>query len=299
MSSLNTPILFLLFNRPEQSRITFQRIREQRPAFLFIAADGPRTNHPDDERLCNQVRSEVLAMIDWDCKVKTRFREQNLGCGAAVSDAISWFFTEVESGIILEDDCLPIPFFFTYAEQMLKKYADVGHVMHISGNNFLTGMEAITDVFFSKYPHSWGWATWRNRWSLYTFQIPGNADFRLNEFDFLTDEEKSYWRDIFAKTNSGIINTWDYQWFHTIWRNKGVCLIPRNNLVVNIGFEGNATHTLTGDKRFDSLRTGEFKLHIFPSHQEADAAFDHCFFDTFLKGPSGLRTFLQKLRNWI
>jgi len=296
MDPLSTPVLFLIFNRPEQSRITFQRIREQRPAFLFIAADGPRAHNPEDVQKCQTVRDEVLAMIDWQCEVKTLFREQNLGCGVAVSQAISWFFEQVEYGIILEDDCLPVPFFFSYAQAMLKKYGPMGHVMHISGNNFLTGMETATDVFFSKYPHSWGWATWRDRWSLYTFHIPGAPDFQLSQFEFLTQEEKAYWRDIFTKTNTGLINTWDYQWFHTIWRYDGICLIPGNNLVVNIGFQHNATHTLTGDNRFDKLRTGEFDLKRFPSGEESNESFDHRFFDKFLKKPSRLHSLIQKLK---
>jgi hypothetical protein len=116
-----TPILFLIFNRPDLTHIVFNRIREVKPKYLFVAADGPREDHPEDQRKCEEARTKVLNSIDWDCEVKTLFRDKNLGCGLAVSQAITWFFGHVEEGIILEDDTLPSISFFQFCQELLKK----------------------------------------------------------------------------------------------------------------------------------------------------------------------------------
>ena len=296
MNKFETPILFLIFNRPDLVEIAFQRIKEVKPSFLFIAADGPRKNHAEDLIKCEQTRNIVLSMIDWECEVKTLFRNENLGCGIAVSSAITWFFTHVEEGIILEDDCLPLPFFFQYARTLLKKYSNAGHIMHISGNNFLTGMNIPYDIFFSKYPHSWGWATWRNRWSRYTYDFhDSEIDFSLGRYDFLNSKSRKYWLDAFNKTKTGMIDTWDYQWFYTIWKNNGICVIPKYNLTINIGFQHSATHTKTQDNRFNSLATQDFSLNRFPPSEEINVDFDETFFDTYLKEPFSLKVFLKKL----
>ena len=99
---LKTPILFLIFNRLDTTKIVFEEIKKQKPKQLFIAADGPRANKENENIVCKEVRNYVLKNIDWNCEIKTLFRERNLGCGKAVSEAISWFFDNVEQGIILK-----------------------------------------------------------------------------------------------------------------------------------------------------------------------------------------------------
>ena len=117
-----TPVLFLIFNRPDLSQQVFERIREIKPKQLFVAADGPRATHPDDAQKCADARRVTLNIIDWECEVKTLFRDENLGCGLAVSQAITWFFEQVEMGIILEDDCYPDLSFFRFCEKLLDYY---------------------------------------------------------------------------------------------------------------------------------------------------------------------------------
>lgn len=101
---VQSPILFLVFNRPDVTALVFNEIKKAKPKKLYVAADGAR----DIKELnkCNIVR-EIATNIDWDCELITLFREKNLGCKYAVSSAISWFFENEEQGIILEDDCLP------------------------------------------------------------------------------------------------------------------------------------------------------------------------------------------------
>lgn len=300
MSRLDTPILFVIFNRPDFTKITFSRIREARPKRIFIAADGPRKNRPDDIEKCRTTRELVLSMIDWDCEVKTLFRDTNLGCGTAVSGAIDWFFEHVEEGIILEDDCLPIPFFFTFAHTMLERYRNDARIMHISGNNFVTSITTTDDILFSNYTHSWGWATWRRSWKLYDFNLTDLEEtFEKNQFKFLDKEARNYWLSVLRNTKAGGNDIWDYQWIYTTWRNGGVSIIPKWNLVTNIGFGENSTHTSQDDGRFSSIITKEFDLVSFPNKIEANEKFDNQFFKIFLKEKGKLDRIFNKLRKWL
>ena len=129
---LNTAVLFLVFNRPDTTRQVFEAIRKAKPPRLYVAADGPREDHPGEDEKVREIRDYVMNNIDWDCEIKTLFRDKNLGCKYAVSGAITWFFENEEMGIILEDDCLPSQSFFWYCEELLKKYKDIDTIMHIN-----------------------------------------------------------------------------------------------------------------------------------------------------------------------
>jgi hypothetical protein len=167
-----TPILYLIFNRPDLTKITFPSICTVKPKKLFIAADGPRIDNQNDELNCKLVREFVLSKIDWDCEIHTLFREKNLGCGKAVSSAISWFFNHVDKGIILEDDCLPNESFFFFSQNLLIKYENNPRINHISGFNFQLGYQHDkNDYFFSNYTLIWGWATWKRSWINYDFDM--------------------------------------------------------------------------------------------------------------------------------
>jgi hypothetical protein len=166
-SNFDTPILFLIFNRPDTTQKVFNEIRKIKPRQLFVAADGPREDHPEDKEKCEQTR-KIIDQVDWDCEVKTLFRDKNLGCKHAVSGAINWFFKNVEQGIILEDDCLPDQSFFGFCQELLNKYKNNKQIFNISGNNFQDGMwRGDGSYYFSKYFHCWGWATWADRWQNY------------------------------------------------------------------------------------------------------------------------------------
>ena len=136
MNTFSTPILFLIFNRPDVTKCVFEEIRKQKPQYLYLAADGPRANKPGEYEKCILAREVVLEGIDWNCELKTLYRDENLGCGKAVSEAITWFFEHVEEGIILEDDCLPNNSFFTFCSELLDRFRTTDKIMHISGNNF-------------------------------------------------------------------------------------------------------------------------------------------------------------------
>jgi len=259
---LDTPILFLIFNRPETTTLVFEQIRIAKPKHLFIAADGPSADKHNEELNCELVRKLVLDGIDWPCEVRTLFRIQNLGCGKAVSEAITWFFEHVEQGIILEDDCLPSQDFFRFCSDMLSRYKDKDEIMEVTGTNILQGkLEQTNDsYYFSSYGSIWGWATWRRAWKHY--------DFDMLDFDVMKGEmllrlksrlDIKNWMHSFFNVYQKEIDTWDYQWVYTLWKNKGICIVPTENLILNIGFGLDATHTL-GNNNFSYLKLSTVKL---------------------------------------
>lgn len=262
---LNTPILFLIFNRPYTTEKVFEKIKQIKPKYLYVAADGPRSDRPEDTEKCRLVR-EIATRIDWDCKLKTRFQDINLGCKIGVSSAITWFFDHVEEGIILEDDCLPDLSFFNYCEVLLKKYRNNARIMHIGANNFQKGEKwGFASYYFSIYPHIWGWATWRRAWKLYDVNMVNYEHFTknlsINKLFKLT-EERIYWSDVFDKTIRNQINTWDYQWVYTCI-NNGLSITPNVNLIKNIGFTDEGTHTIRIDEKFE-LSTTEITKIVHP-----------------------------------
>ena len=243
---MDTPVLFLIFNRPDTTFRVFEEIRKQKPASLFIAADGPRAGIKDDPLNCRQARG-VADQIDWNCDVSTLFRDNNLGCGPAVSEAISWFFSNNSEGIILEDDCLPEPSFFRYCEELLKYYRNNKKVMMISGNNFQNGIRRGNEsYYFSRYSHIWGWASWRRAWEHYDYDIKTFPEFletgRLKKI-FTDKKQFRTMKKIMSRAHRKYYNTWDFQWNYALWENDGLCAIPENNLVTNIGFDVRGTHT--------------------------------------------------------
>ena len=249
-NAFNVPILFIIFNRIDTTRQVFEVIRKVSPRKLYIASDGPRETREGEKDKVESVRDYVLQSIDWECEVKTLFRDDNLGCGKAVSSAITWFFENEESGIILEDDCLPSLSFFPYCQELLEKYKDNESIYHIAGHNPLTETRTRYSYYFARIHHCWGWASWRRAWEKYSFDITGLDEFiaqkKMNKI-FSGNIEENYWIDIFKRMEGHGIDTWDYQWTYAIFKNNGICINPAKNLVTNIGFGIDATHTISTD----------------------------------------------------
>lgn len=257
LQPLETPVLFLIFNRPDLTEKVFGQIRKVRPRQLFIAADGPRATYPDDLEKCKKTRELVLGMINWDCEVKTLFRDKNLGCGLAVSQAITWFFEHVEMGIILEDDCYPDLSFFWFCQKLLEMYHNNSTVMHIGGVNFQNGKSrGKFSYYFSNYSHVWGWATWKRAWVKYNHNIQ-ITDFDSNSLmKVLKDRPQAkFWNQLVINLSQDKIDTWDYRWHFAIFRYGGISIIPNKNMVVNLGFGSNATHTknISIDQQVESI----------------------------------------------
>jgi hypothetical protein len=238
---LNTPVLFLVFNRPEQTRKVLEQIRNAAPTHLYVAADGPRPGMISDFDTCKEVKRIVHEQIDWKCKVSYLDRHENLGCKAAVSSAIDWFFSHVEQGIILEDDCLPHPSFFPFCAELLQRYADNHTIMQIAGYNLFSGMfRPDLDYYFSLFGWSWGWATWRRAWQKYDITMQSWPAFKQAGYHTSYPIGRHRTR-IFDKTHAGEINTWDYQWAYAMAVCNGLSAVPAYSLTSNIGFSG-GTH---------------------------------------------------------
>lgn len=242
-NNFKTPVLFLIFNRPDTTQLVFNEIKKIKPSILFIAADGPR-NSLEIEKVKNTRR--VIEQIDWQCDVKTLFHDENLGCRLAVSSAIDWFFNNNEMGIILEDDCLPNQSFFYFCSELLEKYLENEKVMQISGFNALFEVKIDESYFFGKFGPIWGWASWRRAWQHYDLNISEWNSMKLNGSykKYCDSFLEAKWRtSTYDKIVQGTIDTWDYQWSFTKFYKNGLSIIPSKNLIINIGFGDNATHT--------------------------------------------------------
>ena len=306
---LNTPVLFLTFNRLDTTEQVFEAIRRARPPRLYLASDGPRDSRPGEEEKVKNVREYVLGHIDWECEVKTLFREKNLGCKYAVSGAISWFFENEEMGIILEDDVLPVPSFFPYCEELLERYRDDERIAHISGFNPLTSFDANGDsYFFSKFGPIWGWASWRRAWRQYDVEISSWPQFRDYYLRFVTDtpKEESWRRSLFDQLYRKEIDTWDYQWSYARMIGDQLNATPTVNLIKNIGFgHADSTHTHASiDERF--LTVYDIKLTTHPRFIVRNKIYDQLYLDrfalqvSFLKRlPGALRRRLKKFRAFL
>jgi len=246
IGSLRTAVLFLVFNRLNTTIRVFESIRHAKPPRLYIGSDGPRCDHERDAEAIIKIRSYILEHIDWPCEVRTLFREKNLGCKMAVSDAISWFFRHEEMGIVLEDDCLPQSDFFKFCQELLVRYRDDSRIMMISGTNMVQNNNDEYSYFFSKYPHIWGWASWSRVWKRYDVNIKLWPEIkRSRHFTdlFESKNEKQFWFKLFNNIYSNKIDTWDAQVSFLFFMNNALTIFPKANFISNIGFDSDATHT--------------------------------------------------------
>lgn len=264
--SLSTPVLFLVFNRPDTTRQVFEAIRKAKPQKLYIAADGPREGRAGEAERCAETRA-IVDNIDWPCEKKTLFREQNIGCRNAVSSAIDWFFSNEEEGIILEDDCLPSASFFTYCTELLELYRHDDRIMHICGDNPTDGtVYGASSYYFSPFGLIWGWASWRRAWQKYDLgmsSFPAFKEQKQIQNVFHQKTYQNYWLEKYQDIYDAKIDTWDYQWLYTIMCEGGLAIVPNVNLIQNIGFGADATHT-TFESHLSNKTTGEIVDLVHP-----------------------------------
>jgi hypothetical protein len=276
--NFKTPVLFIIFNRPDTTLKVFNEIKKIKPTKLYIVADGPRTEEKGEREKCEQTK-KIIDQIDWSCEVFKNYSEINLGCKKRVSSGIDWFFENEEQGIILEDDCVPDQTFFTFCEEMLKKYKDDERIGMISGNNFQFGkVKNKHSYYFSRYSHIWGWATWRRAWQKYDVQIqnwPQHKKKKKLSTIFENKKDILYWTSIFNDVYRNKIDTWDYQWTYACFFNNYLSVTPSVNLISNIGFgQLDSTHTKKINK-FANMPTSPlvFPL-IHPTHIVKDIESD-------------------------
>jgi hypothetical protein len=294
-----TPVLLIIFNRPDKVRILMSALAKIRPKHVYIAADGPRAHVPADTESCKEAR-EIATTIDWDCEVHTNFQPSNLGCKKGVSSAISWFFGQVPKGIILEDDCIPNESFFLYSTLLLKRYLENNRVMHINGHSFITNANAhiAEPYYFSRIPHVWGWASWARAWEKYdidTKELATLEEYMLQEEFFTKPAHAHYWTELCHHVQKKHIDTWDTQWVYSILRNNGLCITPTVNLIENVGFDAEATHTKKANLAQHITSTlPEKSLHVFMPSITVHKIFDELEMETIFMPKGG-----QKIRSLV
>jgi hypothetical protein len=244
--TLKKPVVFIIFNRPDTTARVFQEIARAKPEKLLVIADGPRADRPGEAEACFQARAVVEQGLDWDCEVLVNYADRNLGCKKRVSSGLNWAFDQVEEAIILEDDCLPDATFFRFCSELLDRYRDETRVFMISGDNFQLGKKRTSDsYYFSQLTHIWGWASWRRAWRLYDSEMSQWAGMRDSDWllHVLKDRKwADHWQMLFDVTfRNG--QTWDYQLQFACWLNQMLAIQPDRNLISNIGFGEQATHT--------------------------------------------------------
>ena len=277
---MKTPVLFLVFRRPDTTARVFDAIRRARPPRLYVAADGPR--NATDAAACAASR-RAATQVDWPCELHTRFRDSNLGCRAAVSDALSWFFSREEEGIVLEDDCLPDASFFGFCEELLERYRGDGRVMSIGGNNFQDGVRRGAGSYFAtKHFHCSGWASWRRAWAEYDGElsrIGGTLAAGLAQLQDGSAAFSRYWLQIYRDCRAGRYSSWAYPMSLTCFARTGagretLHLAPQVNLVANIGFGEHGTHVSARDKNLFASASALALPLVHPERLVRDAAAD-------------------------
>ena len=247
MQQFNKPILLIVFNRIDTTKKVFEQIKKIKPSKLYIASDGPRDGK--EAIKVNQVRKYIMDNIDWPCDVKTRFREKNLGVGFGPSDAINWFFSQEEMGIILEDDCLPSLSFFKFCDELLDYYKENKKIGVIQGFNPFPKETYNYSYFFSKYDLKWGWATWKDRWLYFDMYIKDWPDVKTDLFERIFENNRlviSYWKNIFDMIHRNPSLAWDVQFTYQMLKRGLLTIVPVRNLVLNIGYGKDAFSTKWG-----------------------------------------------------
>lgn len=265
---LKTPVAFIIFNRSDTTERVFAEIAKAKPPTLLVIADGPRADHPEDNEKCSAARA-IIDRVDWDCEVLKNYSDINLGCKHRISTGLDWVFDTVEKAIILEDDCLPHPTFFRFCEELLEKYRDDERIMHISGTNVLVNNSKSNTYYFSNRTEIWGWATWRRAWKYYDVNISfwptlKNTGYISNMFPGLNG---MIFEALYDDAYNNKIDTWDIQW--TLCRLvNGLGIFPMVNLISNVGYGKDGTHTKNKHDSRANAPTGEmfFPLEHPPCH---------------------------------
>lgn len=294
---LAAPVVVVIFNRPHLLMRVFEQIRQAQPRRLFVVADGPRSDRPDDADKCE--RSLAIARsVDWKCDVSFNISPTNLGCGRRLPTGLDWVFEQVDSAIILEDDCYPDLTFFSFCDQLLEYYRNDQRLMSVSGTNFAQQWKTPYSYLFSKHQAIWGWATWARAWKHFDSSMSAWKDPSVKQQirKYLRDDTQYTQRaELFDQIINGLDNVWCYQWIFAQLVQGGLSVVPHVNLVTNIGFGEDATHTIQTEPSL-IVQSGHIELALrHPARVVADSAYDKFMIQTSWGLPPA-PTFLQRMR---
>lgn len=300
-----TPILLITFNRPDHVRQVLMEIRKQQPAQLFVCQDGAREGNALDQDHVQQVRDVINELVDWPCELHTLYQEKNLGCGPGPVAGISWFFSQVEMGIIFEDDAVPHPEFFEYATTLLVKYKDDESVRAIGSMKLYDDTFGDGSYYFSMMNRTLcAWATWRRAWKYFDYEMKqySTKDLKKAMKRYgATLREIEYWQERLEEIHKDCLggSSWDQQFWMTIWLTGGKGICPNSNLSTNIGFDEMGTHTTDGSN-VGACRALESILPIVEPtgtsiQREADLLFHKTYYAPYEYGWSGVKRILYRL----
>jgi hypothetical protein len=278
------PVVLILYRRPEATAQALAAIRSYRPECLILVADGPHPDRPADGALVTAARTAAEA-VDWPCTITRHYAAHNLGLRARVESGLNAVFAVHTAAIVLEDDCVPDPSFFPYCAALLARYADDPQVMAISGDHFQPRPYRRASYYFSRYPHCWGWATWRRAWQRYDGAM---ADWpALRDTAWLAEllgnrRAARVWTQIFDRVYAEQVDSWAFRWTYSCWRAGGLTALPAVNLVRNSG--GGATATNTAHSPFIDRPAAPLAFPLrhpagVARHRRADAYTQRAMFD--------------------
>jgi len=286
---LTTPVALFVFNRPETTARVFEAVRTARPRRLFLVADGPRPDRPDEAQRCAAVR-DLVERVDWPCQVTRDYAEHNLGSRQRVASGIGKVLEQVEEAILLEDDCVPHPTFFRFAQELLIHHRHDARVGVISGNNFQLHRPRLPASYaYSRYPLTWGWATWRRFWRGYDESLSRWPALREQGWlaDVLGDPQaERHWTSIFDRVHRRELDVWDYQLTFLLWAESTLSILPAVNQVTNIGFGTHGTNTRDAGSFLADFPTGDLAFPLsHPAAMARDTAGDQAIEERIFSGP--------------
>jgi len=290
-------VLLITFNRPESTREVLKALQKAKPKRLYVFSDGARNE--EEQKICQQVRDMVIEMVNWDCDLRRKVMEYNLGCGPGPFAAMNWAVEEEDRIIILEDDCVPSPSFFPYCDYLLDKFLDDRRIWLLSGNNYCPEFPLPADYAFTRYAHSWGWATWRRCVKQVDLEMRDYPEFRDRKllYSLLPRKEADYFMRSLERTytdKSRMGHIWDIQFGFCVRKNSGMGIMPRANLVSNIGYVG--THSEQRNRFHDHPVDDSFKIVQEPVCVAPDYLHDRYHFKHHWLGGSGLQRSLNKAK---
>lgn len=252
---MKTPLLLITFNRPRHTKRVLEAIIAAKPQDLYVFQDGAREGDENDIIKCAEVRKVIEELTKGTpVRLHSYYSDKNLGCGAGPITGILWFFKEVEMGVVMEDDCLPHPDFFGYCEELLERYKNVDEVQFINAALYDERWNCEQSYDFSRYMVAGAWASWRRFWVHYDFDLK-SVDakvFRSKCKKLLYESTESDWwyfKLLEIQKDKQKKSYWDYQCLIVLLLNSAITVMPQKNLISNIGFDEEGTHTLLNDGR--------------------------------------------------
>ena len=256
------PVLVLAFNRVDHVTEAMKAIKEYEPERIYLHSDGPRKNKEGEKEAVLATQKVMLDAVDWPCEVKTLFREENLGCANAVYGAISWFFTNEEYGVIVEDDMVIGVDFFRLCEELLPRYVSENQIMTIQAMNKSHRTDIPNTYVYSWRGGCWGWASWRRAWAKMDMSmsaLPSLSYWKIiKRFGFLPGLYlmRNYWQ---GYKHLDTFSSWAYRWSLSIQVNDGLSIVPGVNLAKNIGTDGGAHYDENDIDPFKNLQIGHIE----------------------------------------